>query len=137
MGNQPRTLVERVYPALAGGDRDTLLEVLHPDFEGNFSPGLPAPIGGPHAGALACINEGWWAIGAVWAIRAQPERWLEIGADQLLVLGTYTGKARRTGRAVVAPFAHVWAADGDRLRSLHQYTDTLLWCAALDAEATR
>jgi ketosteroid isomerase-like protein len=137
MGYQPRTLVERVYPALAAGDRDTLLEVLHPDFEGNFSPGLPAPIGGSHAGALASIDQGWWAIGAIWAVRAEPERWLEVEGDQLLVLGTYTGKARRGGRPVVAPFAHLWAADGGRLRSLHQFTDTRLWCDALEPEVAR
>jgi len=47
------------------------------------------------------------------------------------VLGDYRGRARRTGRELDAPFAHLWTSDGDRLCSLRQYTDTALWCAAL------
>jgi ketosteroid isomerase-like protein len=121
-----RDLVGRVYPALAAGDRPTLLELLHPEFDGHFSPGLPAPIGGHHAGAAASIEQGWWAIGARWALRAEPERWLSIGPAELCVTGTYRGAARRTGRAVSAPFAHLWTAEAGRLRSLHQYTDTAL-----------
>ena len=130
-GGGTRPLVERVYRALAGGHRAELAAVLHPEFEGHFSPGLPAPIGGRHSGAAACIDSGWWAIGATFAVRAQPERWLDCGSGELLVVGTYEGSARRTGRPLQAPFAHLWAGDGDRLRSLHQYTDTALWLAAL------
>ena len=128
----PRELVERVYRALAGGHRAELASVLHPEFDGYFSPGLPPPIGGHHPGASACIEHGWWAIGALFAVRALPERWLACGPNELLVLGDYRGTARRTGRELHAPFAHLWAGDGDRLLSLRQYTDTALWRAALE-----
>lgn len=128
-----RPLVERMYRALGEGDRATLLDVLHPDFDGHFSPGLPEPIGGHHRGAKECIDQGWWAIGAKWAMRAQPERWLHCGSAELLVTGTYVGKARGTGQKVNAPFAHLWAADEGRLRTLHQYTDTALWIDSLEA----
>jgi ketosteroid isomerase-like protein len=127
-----QSLVEQVYSALGVGDREALLRVLHPDFDGYYSPGLPAPIGGGHTGAEECITRGWWAIGAVWSMRARPERWLPVGSDELLVTGTYHGRARRTGRSVEAPFAHLWARVGDRLSSLRQYTDTALWLAALE-----
>ena len=130
-----RDLVQGVYRALDGGDRAALLALLHPDFEGNYSPGLPAPIGGHHAGAQDSIDRGWWAIGATWRMRAQPQRWLPCGPGELLVTGDYRGTARRTGRPVLAPFAHLWTAEGDRLRTLHQYTDTALWLEALQ-EAT-
>lgn len=127
-----RPLVERTYRALAAGDRDGLAELLHPDFDGYFSPGLPAPIGGHHAGARACIEDGWWAIGAAFALRAHPERWLPAEDGPLVVLGTYRGSARRSGGALEAPFAHVWQAEEGVLRSLRQYTDTALWARALD-----
>jgi ketosteroid isomerase-like protein len=127
-----QSLVEQVYSALGTGDRDTLLRVLRPDFDGYYSPGLPAPIGGGHIGAQECITQGWWAIGAVWSMSAEPERWLPIGTDELLVTGTYRGRARGTGRPVEAPFAHLWASSGDQLSSLRQYTDTALWLAALE-----
>lgn len=132
-----RTLVGGVYRALDTGDRDALLELLHPDFDGYYSPGLPSPIGGHHRGAIESIDRGWWAIGATWRLRAEPERHLPCGPDQLLVTGTYRGAARRTRRPVEAPFAHLWAAEGDRLRTLHQYTDTALWLEALREPAAR
>jgi ketosteroid isomerase-like protein len=135
--DDPTPLVERLYPALAAGDRATLAELLHPEFDGYFSPGLPAPIGGHHSGAADCIERGWWAIGATWALRAEPERWLPCGDGRVLVQGSYLGTARRTGRGVHAPFAHLWAAEGGRLRSLHQYTDTALWLAALEDDCDR
>lgn len=126
-----RSLVERMYSALAAGDRAALTDALHPDFEGHFSPGLPEPIGGHHTGAQACITEGWLAIGALWSMRAKPERWLDCGTGELLVIGQYVGTARATGRTVNAPFAHLWSAAGGTLRTLHQYTDTALWCESL------
>jgi ketosteroid isomerase-like protein len=128
-------LVEQVYRALAAGDRAALEALLHPEFSGHFSPGLPPPIGGTHAGAQACIDDGWWAIGAAFAIRAEPERWLTCGSGELLVLGIYRGTARRSGRALRAPFAHLWTTEYDRLRELRQYTDTALWRDALEGAA--
>ncbi|GAA5159962.1 nuclear transport factor 2 family protein [Pseudonocardia eucalypti] len=130
--NAVRGLAERVYPALAAGDRDTLTTLLSPDFQGHFSPGLPAPIGGTHVGPQECIERGWWAIGARWAVRAEPERWVPCGDAELLVLGTYRGRGRATGKAFEAPFAHLWTARGDRLGELRQFTDTALWVAALE-----
>jgi ketosteroid isomerase-like protein len=129
---EPADVVRRLYPALAAGDRETLTELLHPDFDGYFSPGLPAPVGGHHAGATSCIEQGWWAIGARWKVRAEPERYLDCAPGEVLVTGTYRGSGRASGRPVEAPFAHLWSTEGGRLRSLHQYTDTALWCAALE-----
>jgi ketosteroid isomerase-like protein len=136
MTAEPADLVQRLYAALGAGDRDTLLQVLHPDFEATYSPGLPDPIGGHHVGARDCIDRGWWAIGARWRVRAEPERWLPCGPGELLVTGTYRGAARATGHPVEAPFAHLWSAEDGTLRTLHQYTDTALWLAALTKEAS-
>jgi ketosteroid isomerase-like protein len=135
-----RDLVERMYPALATGDRAGVEALLSPEFEAYYSPGLPAPIGGRHVGPQDCIDNGWWAIGARWAVRAAPVRWLdcgtdETGNDELVVLGDYVGKSRRSKRPLNAPFAHAWAARDGRLRSLRQYTDTALWRDALDDSA--
>jgi ketosteroid isomerase-like protein len=122
-----RALVERMYSALATGDRAGVESVLHPEFEAHFSPGLPEPIGGHHIGAGDCIDKGWWAIGARWAVRAQPARWLPCGPADLVVLGDYTGTSRKARLRLDAPFAHAWTAEDGLLRSLRQYTDTALW----------
>jgi ketosteroid isomerase-like protein len=122
-----RSLVERMYSALATGDRAGVESVLHQSFEADFSPGLPAPIGGHHVGAADCIDNGWWAIGARWAVRAQPARWLPCGAGELIVLGDYTGTSRTARLPLDAPFAHAWTTADGLLHSLRQYTDTALW----------
>jgi ketosteroid isomerase-like protein len=122
-----RSLVERMYTALATGDRAGVESVLHPDFEAEFSPGLPDPIGGRHVGADDCIDNGWWAIGARWAVRAKPVRWLPCADGELVVLGEYSGTSRKARLPLEAPFAHAWTTADGLLRSLCQYTDTALW----------
>jgi len=78
-------------------------------FEAHFSPGLPAPVGGHHVGAADCIDNGWWAIGARWAVRAEPVRWLdcgtdETGNDELVVLGvSITGTPGELGGSTWPP----------------------------------
>jgi ketosteroid isomerase-like protein len=41
-----------------------------------------------------------------------------------VVLGTYTGTHKATGKDVRAQFAHVWAVKGARVLRFQQYTDT-------------
>ncbi len=120
-------VVDRVYVALRHGDRDTLTAALAPDVHVWFTAGLPAPIGGDHRGIDDCIDNGWWAIGARYAVRAEPEHHVTCEDGTLLVLGTYRGTERRTGRPIEAGFAHHWDVRDDRVVSLRQYTDSASW----------
>ena len=131
-------LVKRAYRALAAGDTDTLRELLDPTFEAEFADGLPLGIGGRHRGAAAAIDDGWWAIGRAFELRAESLEWIPTVDGRLLVLGVYRGRARSTGRPVEAGFAHLWTARDSRLIALRQLTDTARWVAALEPEgATR
>ena len=38
----------------------------------------------PRSIGYGAIEKGWWAIGAAFAVRAQPERWLACGPTELL-----------------------------------------------------
>jgi ketosteroid isomerase-like protein len=122
-----RTLVERLYAALAAGDEAALRELLADDFHQTISAGMPLGLGGVRVGPDAAIREGWWAIGAAFRVLAEPEQWLVVGADRLVVTGTYRGSARATRLPVEAAFAHVWTAGGGRLTRLEQITDTVRW----------
>lgn len=124
-----RDLVERAYAALASGDRDGLLAVLDPDFEGELAAGMPHGLGGRRVGAQAAVDDGWWAIGRLFAVRAHPQEWIPTADGRLLVAGTYHGRERATGHEVEAAFTHLWAADGERLVSVRQVTDTVRWTA--------
>lgn len=124
-----RGLVERAYAALASGDRAALLAVLDPGFEGVIAAGMPHGLGGRRTGAEAAVDDGWWAIGRLFAVRAHPEEWIPTADGRLLVVGTYRGTERATGHVVDAAFTHLWAADGERLVSVRQVTDTVRWSA--------
>lgn len=127
-------LVRRLYAALAAGDRAALEEIVHPDFEGRLTEGLPLGLGGVRHGAAAMIDTGWWAIGRAFALRAEPEEWIACADGRLLVLGRYRGRARATGTTVDAAFTHLWTACDGRLAGVWQLTDTAAWQAALGAE---
>lgn len=123
-------LVRAVYAALAAGDREALLRLLHPDFEGTLTESLP--FGGVHRGAEAMIENGWWAIGRAFAVRAEPLEWIPCADGRLLVLGRYAGRARATGAPLDAAFAHLWSGSDGRLSALRQLTDSAQWLTALE-----
>jgi 2-(1,2-epoxy-1,2-dihydrophenyl)acetyl-CoA isomerase len=123
-----RELAERVYAALATGDRDALLAVLADDFEADAAAGMPGAIGGHITGAVAMIHF-WWALGKQYSVRPEPEEWIACADGRLLVAGTYRGRERATGHVVEAAFDHLWTAREDRLVALRQLTDTAKWTA--------
>lgn len=123
-------LVRELYAALRDGDRAAVAALLAPDFAATFTEGLPFGIGATHTG-LDAIEHGWWAIGRSFAIRAEPEDWIDCADGRLLVLGRYAGRARSTDRPLEAAFAHLWSERDGRLSRLVQITDSAQWLAAL------
>ncbi|MCK9248053.1 MAG: nuclear transport factor 2 family protein [Solirubrobacteraceae bacterium] len=122
-----RELVERVYAALGTGDRTALEAVLDAGFVGELADGLPDGLGGRREGPDAMIDRGWWAIGARYAVLAEPEEWIPCTDGRVLVRGTYRGRRRDDGRTVEAAFAHLWGGADGRLTTLWQVTDTARW----------
>jgi ketosteroid isomerase-like protein len=120
-------LVTTAYSALATGDRARLVELLAEDFVGVLADGLPVPIGGRHVGSEAMIDDGWWAIGRQFKVRAEPEAWYRCGSGRLVVTGRYRGHHRHSDLAIDAAFAHIWTSANGRLVALQQITDTVAW----------
>jgi ketosteroid isomerase-like protein len=128
MGNAD--VVERAYAAFDAGDLDGALAPFQPDVGWHQAQGLPH--GGVDRGLAAVgaavfdpIAREWWS-----SFTAVPETVLEAG-DEVVSLGRYRGVARRTGRALDVPFAHVWNfADGKVVR-FRQFVDTQGWNDAL------
>ena len=58
---------KRLYVALANGDREALAQLLHPDFTGVATAGLPLGLGGSYDSPEAMQREFWWRIGRTWA----------------------------------------------------------------------
>jgi 2-(1,2-epoxy-1,2-dihydrophenyl)acetyl-CoA isomerase len=127
---------QRLYRALATGDRDALSSLLHPDFVGHATEGLPLNMGGEHAGPEAMQKNLWWRIGRHYKAEAQVDEFRTLDDGRLFVSGHYRGEGRKSGKPLDAAFIHVigFSTDG-RIASLDQLTDSAAWTEALGAEA--
>jgi 2-(1,2-epoxy-1,2-dihydrophenyl)acetyl-CoA isomerase len=126
-------LVKQVYSALAGGDRDKLLELLAEDFEAKFAAGMPVvDTSRPIPSGEDMIDRCWWPLGRAFQVRVEPSEWIPCAGGRLLVVGRYRGAARSTGNAFEANLVHLWTARDGKLTHLWHLTDTAAWAAALE-----
>lgn len=127
---------QQLYRALAAGDRDTLGSLLHPEFVGHATEGLPLDMGGEHAGPEAMQLNLWWQIGRHYKVEAQVDEFRSLDDGRLFVAGHYRGEARATGKRLDAAFIHVigFSADG-RISALDQLTDSAAWVEAIGGDA--
>lgn len=73
------------------------------------------------------LDRDWWDEFVV-----TPEEFVEDG-DIVVVLGTYRGLARGTGKRLDVPFVHVWTFADRRAVRFRQFLDTAGWNEALSA----
>ncbi|MDQ4112402.1 MAG: enoyl-CoA hydratase-related protein [Actinomycetota bacterium] len=136
-----RALLEGLYVALAGGDRPGIEKAVADDFVGHLTPGLPHGIGGVHAGRDAMIRDGWFAIGARWRVRANPETFTALADGRIQVQGTYRGSGRGyDGTSFEAWFIHQWEVRDGQVVGLTQLTDSAAFVRGLggsDVEGLR
>ena len=83
----------KLYRALAAGDRDALSTLLHPEFVGHATDGLPLGMGGRHDGPEAMRRNLWWTIGRHYKVEAQPEEFRVLDDGRLFIAGHYRGAA--------------------------------------------
>lgn len=127
---------QQLYRALAAGDREGLGLLLHPEFVGHATEGLPMDMGGEHIGAEAMQKGLWWQIGRHYEVEAQVDEFRALDDGRLFVAGHYRGEGRATGRRLDAAFIHVIAFSTDgRISALDQLTDTAAWVEALGGDA--
>lgn len=109
--------------AVAHRDRETILEVFHPQIEWVQNEGVPG--GGRHVGAEAVRNDVFAKFRAEGSDRrAVVEDRLDAG-DTIIALGQYRGTFRATGRSTTAAFAHVYRLGSGRVVRFQRYADTL------------
>jgi ketosteroid isomerase-like protein len=118
------------YEAFARGDMDAVVADMHPEIEWHQAQGLPH--GGFYRGldevrraVFDPLDEEWWD-----EFSADPEEYLDAG-QEVVVLGRYRGRAKRTGKLLDVPFVHIWSfRDGKAIR-FRQFLDTAGWNDAL------
>ena len=129
---------QQLYQALAAADRDALSMLLHPDFVGEVTDGLPLEMGGRHEGPEAMRRDVWWTIGRHYKVEVQPDEFRLLDDGRLFVAGHYRGQGRTSGRHLDAAFIHLiaFATDG-LITSLQQLTDSAAWVQALGEGTAR
>ena len=127
-------VVSAFYEALLAEDAPRALGVLAPEVTWYEMPGGPyaRPDGRPYQGA-AEIADGVLSrqIGDVEGLAMARHEMLVYG-DSIIVLGTATGRGRKTGVTLEIPFAHVWVTRDHQIVEFRQYIDPVRFLAAVD-----
>jgi ketosteroid isomerase-like protein len=130
----PGSVDLRVGDVTSADDLDAVVADMADDIEWHQAQGLPH--GGLYRGRdeveraiFAPLDDEWWD-----EFEATPNEVLDAGTE-IVVLGRYTGRAKRTGNRLDVPFVHVWSLrDGQAIR-FRQFLDTAGWIAALGERA--
>ena len=122
-------LVRGVYRDFAAGNVPGVLGALHDDIAWTEAEGFP--YGGTYHGPQAVLDHVFVKLGTEWdGFQAVPEDFVD-GGDTVVVLGTYSGTYKATGRHMRVPLAHVWKLRDGKAVQFRQFTDTALVQRAL------
>jgi 2-(1,2-epoxy-1,2-dihydrophenyl)acetyl-CoA isomerase len=119
-----------LYAALAKGDGDGVRALLHPEFSGRVTEGMPCDLGGVYQGPEEMIGF-WWRLGSIFRAQADPDEFHLLDDGRLHVSGWYRGSSRGAGLPLEAAFVHVLTFRDGRIAGLDQLTDSGAWAAAL------
>lgn len=128
----PADIVRAFYHAIAKGDVPGVVALLHPHLVWTEAEGFPYYSGTWHSPAevveklLVPLARDWDGFSAT------ADEFITDG-DRVISLGIYAGTSKATGKAMRAPFAHVWKIRDGKLASFNMYTDTLLIFRAMTA----
>lgn len=122
--------VKTFYDAVARGDVPAVVDVLDTDLRWTEAEGFPY-FSGTWTSPQDVVDKLLIPLNRDWdGFAATPHDFIDSG-DRVVAFGIYSGVAKSTGRAMRAPFAHVWTVRGDKIASFDMYTDTALVRAAL------
>jgi 2-(1,2-epoxy-1,2-dihydrophenyl)acetyl-CoA isomerase len=128
-------ITRRFYEALANGDRVLLGDLLHSQFVGHTTEGLPLQLGGNFANADEMRRNFWGKIAKNYIAQAHPNEFLMLDDGRLFVHGVYKGEGRTNKAILDAEFIHVLSFSDGKISSLRQLTDSERWAKALGTGA--
>ena len=116
--------VRSIYQAFEKGDVPTALSQMHQSIEWREAENFIYADRNPYIGSQAVLEGVLMRLASDWeGFTVTPEEWLDAG-ENVVVLGTYTGTHKSTGKGVRAQFAHIWGLTGGKVVRFQQYTDT-------------
>jgi ketosteroid isomerase-like protein len=121
---QNMEVIRGIYESLSRGDVTAVLGQMHQHIEWREADNFIYADRNPYRGPQAVLEGVFARLGSEWSdFKVMPEEWLDAG-NHIVVLGTYSGKHKESGREVRAQFAHVWGVTHGRAVRFQQYTDT-------------
>lgn len=124
MPHQSVDVIRELYNSFGRGDVPAVLSQMDQQIEWNEAENFIYADRNPYVGPQAVLEGVFMRLGSEWeGFSVKPEEWLDAG-NHVVVLGTYGGRHKETGKEVRAQFAHVWGMRGDRIVRFQQYTDT-------------
>ncbi len=130
MSQESVHLIRGLYGAFGKGDMPTVLAIMDPGIEWREAENILYADRNPYVGPQAIVDGVFMRLATEWdRFTVTPAEWLDAG-DHVVVLGTYTGTYKATGKGVRAQFAHVWRLKGAKVVRFQQYTDTKQWADA-------
>jgi ketosteroid isomerase-like protein len=128
----PLYLVRAFYTAVSLGDVPGVVGLLHPELEWTEAEGFPY-YSGTWSRPQDVVEKLLVPLMRDWDdFSAAADDFIAEG-DRVVSLGAYAGTSKVTGKAMRAPFAHVWRVADGKLKRFDMYTDTLLVDRALRA----
>src|SRR5215472_4221058 len=110
----PIDTVRRFYDALGRGDVATVIALLDPHVQWTEAESFPY-YSGTWEGPEAVVNNLLIPLARDWeGFSAKPHEFIA-SAERVVSLGIYTGRYKKSGRTIEAPFAHVWTVRLEKL----------------------
>lgn len=121
-------VVRELYRSFRERDYEAFLRICSPDLEWIQNEGFPR--GSTKRSAQAVVEQVFKTFNHDWDNwRFDIEEYLDAG-DTIIVIGTYSGVHRGTGKSMRSPAAHVYDLAGGLITRFRQFTDTkVIWDA--------
>ena len=118
-------VLKALYGTFAAGDVPAVLAAFDPGIVWTEAAG--GPYAGTYTGPDAVLQNVLIRLGEEWdGFGLEPDAFVCSG-ERGVVVGSYHGRYRATGRTLEARFAHVWSLRGGRPTRFEQITDTVGW----------
>ena len=131
MSQENITVIRGIYESFGTGDVTSVLGQMHQHIEWREAENFIYADRNPYRGPQAVLEGVFMRLASEWAdFKVMPEEWLDAG-NHVVVLGTYSGRHKESGREVRAQFAHIWGVTHGRVVRFQQYTDTKQFADAI------
>lgn len=125
-------VVRQLYTAFARSDVEAVRALLDDDVQWLQCAGFPGA--GHHHGADVVLQRVFGNLRSQWLeFSATVDEYIDAG-DQVVALGSYTGRHVVTATSMTAVFAHVFDLENGRITRFRQYADTAPMLKAMTLE---